>query len=235
MITRTESTLPPILPAEMTSRTQNLRKILWDRALQNRKDDWIDKSNLPDLSQPLTGHLELEPIIIRRARGIAAMLEALTDPKQSLKTNSYTIFPGELLVGVPPMGSNGLGKIFADYLDHEERHMASIANRSEMSVLGHNVADYKKLVEQGIGSILCFCNAQIRDAEEQIQDRGPTLMEESDLDSLLDKIDFYRAVITSCEAVVAYAGCFANLAARKADEETDNQRKEELLEIARIR
>ena len=228
MITITESTLFPILPESMTDRTKNLREILWKRACENRKDDWIDKKNLPDLSKPLPGKMKLEPVIIRRARGIAAMLEALTDTKQSLKTNSYKIFPGELLVGIPPMGSNGLGKIFPDYLDHEERHMASIANRSELSVVGHNVADYQKLVKQGIGSIINFCRTKIQYLETQIQDRGQTLMEESNFDSLQDEVDFYKAVIISCKAVVDYAKRFAELAAKMAEKETDIQRKEEL-------
>ncbi len=239
-----ESTLFPILPESMTDRTKNLREILWKRACENRKNDWIDKNNLPDLSK-LEGKKELEPIIIRRAMGIKTILEALTDPKQSLKTNSYIIFPGELLVGIPPMGSNGLGKIFPDYLNHEERHMASIANRSELSVLGHNVADYQKLVKHGIRSIIEFCNEQIQGLENQIEnqienlkkkvkDFGPILMEENELDSLLDKKDFYQAVIISCDSVVDYAKSFAELAATMAEKETDIQRKKELMEIARI-
>ena len=85
------------------------------------------------------------------------------------------------------MGSNGLGKIFPDYLDDDERHMASIANRSELSVLGHNVADYQRLVKGGIRSILDRCNNEIRSIG--------TPATESDE----DRLDFYRAVIISCE------------------------------------
>jgi len=213
----------PILPDAMTPRTERLRQILWDRAMQNRKDDWVDKSGLPDLSKPLPGKSELEPVIIRRARGIAAILEALTDPNRAKRTNSYTIFPGELLVGVLPMGSNGLGKVSPDYLDEDERHMASVANRSELSVVGHNVADYRRLVTKGIGSVLDFCS-------KQIQSIGPTPATVADA----DKLDFYQAVIIGCEAVVEYARQFAELAASMAKTEPNPQRRQELIEIERI-
>jgi formate C-acetyltransferase len=207
----------------MTPRTEALRERLWNRACENRKDDWIDKSGLPDLSKPLSGHSELEPVMIRRARGIAAVLDALTDPERAKRTNSFVIAPGELLVGVLPMGSNGLGKIFPDYLAEDERHIASIANRSELSVVGHNVADYQRLVKKGIRWILDFCN-------DQIQRIGPKPAKDSDV----DRLDFYRAVIISCEAVVEYARRFADLAAKMAKTEPNAQRREELLEIERI-
>ncbi len=234
MATKKESTVLPPLPDTMTSRTRLLRQILWDRALENRKDDWVDKNTLPDLSKPLPGQTNLEAIIVRRARGIAAMLNALTDPKLSVKTNSFKIFPGELLVGIPPMGSNGLGKIFPEYLDHEERHMASIANRSELSVLGHNVADYQKLVTRGIDSILVHCDTEIAKLQKQIQNSPQKSMGQSSYDDLLDKKDFFEAVKISCEAVVEYANRYADLADQMAKSEPDTQRKVELLEIARI-
>lgn len=217
------TTLLPVLPNTLTPRTRALREILWKRALGNRKDDWIDKNSLPDLSKPLPGRDELEPVIIRRARGIAAVLEALTDPVRAKRTNSFVIAPGELLVGTLPMGSNGLGKVFPDYLAEDERHIASIANRSELSVVGHNVADFQRVVKKGICWILDFCR-------EQIQRIGPAPANDSDA----DKLDFYQAVIISCEAVVEYARRFADLAADMAKTEPTEQRRQELLEIERI-
>ena len=218
-----DSTLILSLPETMTGRSENLRKILWERAQQNRENDWVDKSRLPDLSKPIAGHDELEPVIIRRSRGIAAILEALTDPIRAERTTSYVINPGELLVGVLPMGSNGLGKVFPEYLDDEERHMASVANRSELSVVGHNVADFQRLVKKGIRWVLELCNKRI----ESIESTPAT-------DSDADKLDFYRAVIISCEAVVEYARRYAELAASMAKKESDPQRRKELLEVERI-
>lgn len=240
MISTTDPTLLLKLPSEMTERTKQLKEILMKRAQENRKDDWVDKDSLPDLSIPKTGE-ELESIIIRRAKAIKTILEALTDPEKSLKTNSYKIHPGELIVGIPPMGSNGLGKIIPDYLNTDERHMASIANRSELSVLGHNVADYQKLVKEGIGSIIAFCEKQINDFENNIQavkmnvkNSKVSIAEENELNGLIDKSEFYKAVIISCEAVVEYARSYSKLAAQMAEKETDMNRKAELLELARI-
>jgi pyruvate-formate lyase len=223
MLTVPETAMSPSLPEEMTERTKQLREALFERACENRKDDWLDKGFLPDLSRPLPGQTELEPVIVRRARGIAAVLTALTDPEASSGANSYTIQPGELLVGVLPMGSNGLGKVFPDYLNEAERHMASIASRSEMSVQGHNAADFRKLVECGIRWILEFCG-------KRIAELGNSPLTGPDE----DQRNFYQAVSICCQATVDYARRYAELAADLARKERDKQRKEELLEIERI-
>jgi len=213
------------LPDQMTQRTQALRKILWDRACGDRTKEWIDKKNLPDFSKPLRGQEGLEPVIIRRARGIKAVLETLTDPNETKRPkHSYEISPGELLVGVMPMGSHGLGKVFPEYLSVEERHMASIANRSELSVVGHNVLNYKRLLDGGIQSILDQCKAKLEFID---------MLPEGESDS--DKRDFYQAVEISCRAVVVYAERFSALAAEMADlEKKDQGRKAELEKIAEI-
>lgn len=206
-----------VLPEQMTDRTQELRQILWDRACGNRKDEWINKKNLLDLSIPLEDESELAPVIIRRARGISAVLGNLTAPNVSLRPkHSFEISARELLVGVLPMGSHGLGKIFPDYLDKDERHMASIANRSELSVVGHNVTDYKKLLEYGIQGVLDTCDKRMHEIAQSDE----------------DKLDFYQAVKISCQAVVDYAQRFAELATDMAKQENDENRKKELLRIA---
>lgn len=228
------------LPDEMTPRTSQLREILMERAKGNRAGDWLSKQevnyifrhpqaeDIPDLVEEekteSIGKIKPEPVIIRRARGIRAVLKALTSPKISARTQSYSIAPGELLVGVLPMGSNGLGKIFPDYLTDEERHMASISNRSEFSIQGHNSADYERLVKYGMRKIISDCQAQLDSLSQKSQ-----LTEDQK-----EQYDFYTSVIISCEAVVEYAAKYANLAETMALQEKNDKRKEELLEIARI-
>lgn len=215
------------LPNQMTQRTGKLREMLVERAKSNRAGDWLRKEELPDLSTLKQADGKEEAVIIRRAYGISAVLKALTNPVISERTNSYTIAPGELLVGVMPMGSNGLGKIFPDYLTQEERHMASISNRSEFSIQGHNSADYERLVKYGMRKI-------INDSQKRLT-RLETLSKKRKLsaDQTIQR-DFYRSVIISCNAVVEYAARYAQLAETMAEKEKDKKYKEELLEISRI-
>ncbi|HJV78252.1 MAG TPA: pyruvate formate lyase family protein, partial [Paludibacter sp.] len=54
------------------------------------------------------------------------------------------------------------------------------------------------------------------------------------IEDAYDTDSFYEAVIISCQAVIGYAGRFAELASEKAKKCTDPKRKAELLEISRI-
>lgn len=212
------------LPNEMTPRTTLLKKKLIERAKENRADDWLRKEDFLNLSNTPKPGDNPDAVIIRRAQGIATVLEALTNPEISRRTRSYTIEDGELLVGVLPMGSNGLGKVFPDYLTKEERHMASISNRSEFSVQGHNSADFDKLVKCGIRKI-------IKDSKSELE----KLDKNDKLDrNQRDKYNFYHSVIISCEAVVDYAAQYAKLAETMAKKEKNKERRAELMEIARI-
>ncbi len=208
------------LPSAMTPRTKALRRELNVRALSNRANDWLSKDELPNLASN-------EPIIIRRAKGIAATLNALTTPKISARTRSWEIGDGELLVGVLPMGSNGLGKVFPDYLTPEERAMASLSNRSEFSIQGHNSADYERLVKGGMRKV-------IGDAQKKLAKLDTLKKSGKFTEDHREQHDFYTSVIIACEGVVAYAKRYAELADTMAAKEKNAVRKAELIEIARV-
>lgn len=208
-----------------TERVERLRDKLYEQALKNRASEWFRDDMFPDIGEKYPD----KPVIIRRAYAIKAMLKAMTNEKNSADTHSYEINDGELIVGVLPMGSNGLGKVFPNYLTEDEKRVGTITNRTELSLLGHNTADYDRLVKHGIQGILDKCSEKIREIETSKAKRKP--LDEQDQKN---KLDFYRAVEISCEAVVAYANRFADLAGEQAKREEAGQRRRELLEIERI-
>ncbi len=80
---------------------------------------------------------------------------------------------------------------------------------------GHIIADYERVLSRGLGGL-----------KEEALNR---LEEEFDG----NKIDFLKAVIITIDAVIKFAHRFADLAAEKARDEKDDDRKEELLAIER--
>jgi len=85
---------------------------------------------------------------------------------------------------------------------------------------GSGMADYPKVLEKGL-------RWMVDDVKARLQ-ALPTTVDNK------EKINFYRAVIISTEAVITYANRYADLAEQTAAEETDPKAKAELLEIAEI-
>ena len=70
-----------------------------------------------------------KPLIVRKALACKAMLEAMVNEENSKLTNTFEIRPDELILGVIPMGSVGLGKVFSNYLTEEEKRIAYFCSR----------------------------------------------------------------------------------------------------------
>lgn len=83
-------------------------------------------------------------------------------------------------------------------------------------------ADYKKVLEKGFLGIK-------QEAEEKLKS-----LDVVDEDNNLDKVPFLKAVITVCDAMIAFAGRYAKLARKMAKNESDEARKEELEKIAEV-
>jgi Dyp-type peroxidase family len=202
-------------PRPSTERTRRLRQELIALAFSNRKDEWFTPSMLPNIliRNPEFEHLS---VIRRQALACRAMMQAMTNPENSESTRTYSIRPGELLVGTIPMGSLGLGKTFPGYLTNDEKRAASLTNRDEISTFGHTVPNFRRVLGIGLSGVVSECKAGLLRTNS------------------LEQKDFYLAVIESCEAVVEFSEAFASLADRLATEESDAARSDELLEIARV-
>ena len=202
----------------LTSRIKKLREALIKRGFENRSGEWFVKSQLPDTAKMYP----LEHVIVRRAYAIDEMLKAICNDKEFGYTHCFTIEEGTLLAGIIPMGSNGLGKVFPNYLTEEELRIGSATNKTEMALLGHNTINYEKVLKNGLQSIIDYADSQLH----------PRLLK--GVEMAYDKRAFYKAVVISCQAVIDYAHRFALLAGKNAAECKDEKRKAELLEIARI-
>jgi formate C-acetyltransferase len=86
---------------------------------------------------------------------------------------------------------------------------------------GHLTPPWSWLFEHGIGSL-------IRDCEEKMKTLN--LWEAEDI----EKHRFYTAAKISCQALIRYANRYADLAEKNATEESDANRRTELLELAEI-
>jgi formate C-acetyltransferase len=203
----------------LSPRIAKLREALVKRGFEDRSGEWFVKSQLPNTAKMYPQ----EHVIVRRAHAIDEMLKAMCDPKKFGDTYCFEIEEGTLLLGKIPMGSNGLGKVFPNYLSEEELRVGSSTNKTAMSLLGHNTINYEKVLKNGLHSIIDY-------AEEQLH---PKLLRNG-IELAYDKKAFYKAVIISCQAVIDYSHRFAELAATKALECKDEQRKSELLDLALI-
>ncbi len=206
------------MEVELSPRILKLREALMKKGFTDRSGEWFVKSELPDVAKMYPD----EHVIVRRAYGIEEMLKALCDPEKFGYTHCFEIEAGSLLAGIIPMGSNGLGKVFPNYLTEEELRIGSVTNKSQMAILGHNSINYENVLGKGLQSIIDY-------ADEKLH---PKLLK--GVEVAYDKKAFYKAVIISCQAVIDYSHRFAGLAKQEAEACTDETRKAELLEISRI-
>jgi len=86
--------------------------------------------------------------------------------------------------------------------------------------VGHVTVQYEKVLAIGYQGIIAEAQAELETCQPGDADYAR-------------KSSFLQAVILSCEAVIRYANRYMVLAKQMADQETNPQRKEELLAIAR--
>ncbi len=90
------------------------------------------------------------------------------------------------------------------------------------SGVGHYSPHYKKILEKGFSGIK-------KDAEDNLDKLGIPADGKD-----VEKYNFWKAVIISCDAIIAFAKRYADLAREKASSGNNAERKAELLKIAEI-
>ena len=144
--------------------------------------------------------------------------------------------PGDAFV-VPQAVKDELQRIFDYWRDNTVRDLATNMLPEEAKLAGEyyvNVIDSDWVLQNGDGHIApdfprlvnFGLNRNIAEASEYIAE-----LDYAEPDSVAKKI-FYESVVITNEAVIAFAHRFAALARRMAGEEKDEQRKQELLDVA---
>jgi formate C-acetyltransferase len=88
---------------------------------------------------------------------------------------------------------------------------------------GHQMANYEKVLHKGLKGI-----------REEVQYQLAQVDQPYDHYQVQQKQDFYKAVLITIDAAIAYAQRYADLAQVKAAQETDPKRKKELEQIANV-
>lgn len=201
-----------------SERVERLLGALYERGMSDRSSEWFDNREFEDIG----AKYPTESAAVRKAYAIEEMLTKMTDKNCSKHTHTYEIGEDELIVGVIPMGSNGLGKVFPNYLTESERRVAAFTNKTELALLGHNTVDYNRLFAKGLSAIIAEANQKVEKLKKARKIN-------------YGKIDFYKSVAISCQAVIDYSNRYAALAEADAQKYPGgSKRRAELLEIARI-
>lgn len=155
--------------------------------------------------------IRAEPLVVRKALAIEHLLRHMP---AELK-------PDELIVGKINMLSVGYGREFPQYALPEEKENGRKNGFTEKNVAAKHPADYAKLLRVGVRGI-----------KEEIY---AAIEKESQLDKPdEEKLNLWRAMLISVDAVVDFAHRYADLLLKEAKTEKDPQRVKELLEMARI-
>ncbi|MFC1871312.1 pyruvate formate lyase family protein, partial [Chloroflexota bacterium] len=103
------------------------------------------------------------------------------------------------------------------------KHIPCIADLSLDKDLGHQMANYEKVLHKGLKGI-----------REEVEWHKAQLDEPYTHFGVNEKRDFYEAVLITIDAAIAYAKRHADLAREMAAKETDPKRKQELMRIAEV-
>jgi len=132
-------------------------------------------------------------------------------------SDTYRIFPEEIIVGAMPNLTLGEGRYVMKYLTDEERIQGFISNLSEASGVGHVIPNYERALKQGIKGLQEEINAHLKNSE-----------------NTAIKNDLYHSSLLALKGISEYFVNYSHLASKLAATMSTGQilEKENLLAIA---
>lgn len=170
---------------------------------------------------------EGEPIVLRRAKGLAKFLrecpiyihedELIVGDRTPIDIHVAYNFP-EFWIHPPECSDPALRQELEEIFSYwrQRPHL-----RAQGLLFGHTVSGFERLLRLGFNGIR-------EEAENKLRTMDTTAPED------LRKKPFWEAVIIICDAGSEFGRRHAQLAHRLADSESDSLRKQELLKIAEI-
>lgn len=188
------------------TRMEKIKKRLFEVEYVTKKEWWGQNETI------LTGEaVAKEPLVVRKALGV----------EHTMRYMPVEIKPDELIVGIATMAATGLGHEFPEYALPEEKEEALKSSFTVKSVWGHHPANYETVLRKGCAGIRRDIEEKVREeCRKETPDQG--------------KLDLYRAMEISLNAVKTLADRYVRLCAETARDTRDEARRAELLELARI-
>ncbi len=181
------------------------------------------------------GGIEIEPEFSDWAEPVVLDGEAMTDFEAAVRSVSrYRLAEEDLRVFreevLPYWRERGRGNIARRELvqnhpeaEHFFQHGQTYLWRLS-GALYHTIQDYRSVLERGVKGLKQEINEQIAALDAS----RPAGLED------FDRLNLYRAMLIVADGLILYAQRCADLCEERAGQETDRQRRTELLEMARI-
>lgn len=166
-------------------------------------DTWYRRRPSPEL-----GHLadyvapdevDLGKLSLAERKGLAVKktLELLSSEELGREFDTYRVHPKELIVGVIPDYTLGSGYEAMRYLNEPEQAEAFLLRLNEAGAAGHNVPNYKRVLDLGLGALLDDVKRRRAGAKDTAA------------------AAFYQSAIYALEGVQSYLRNYSELAKKK--------------------
>lgn len=191
----------------ISDRLIKLNKRLQEIDFCNARPWYFENTNILDV--PGNENLRKEPIVIRKAYAIRYVAEHMP----------IVIYDDELIVGYNAQNSVEFGMSIPQYLTTEEREFLLSYGLTESSLSGHHPPEWGRILKYGTKGL-----------KDEVTLHLNAELEKTSFDD--EKINNYRAMIISLEALEVFALRYSEELQAKAEKAGVEERKKELLKMS---